>query len=536
MSVRNLGFEPHSYNHQKSRGRNPPMHLEKLRITVPVPVQTRALKRHRNPKNIAAALDKEKLKQRKVIISSKRPELNHRLAQQYGIFDKLPLVSEGWYHRKSVGDHFTINPFQPHAATNFDESNPKFADYPLDVRLVKALNVCGFTMATNIQHEAIPKMLEYRDNNTLIAAETGNGKTLAFLVPMLNQLLYHKDAEETEAVNSPYAVIVTPGRELADQVGEVAESLGAELGLRVRVHKGGQIRKQILQGPRDVVDIVVGSHGALRKLFHEGYLKTGRTSMLALDEIDTLLDDTFKDETINFISKFGLQGQSVATGVNVTMAGATFPTNFDTYLSAVMDTDDVLKVSTNNIHRVLFHIPQKFVRVSKSKKADKLLELVETNLSKNQKIVIFSNDSKTSDFVQMFLNENNIECVNFNGAQHYKYRRDKLDRFITGEVNVLSCTDLISRGIDTSTVNHVINYDFPLNPADYIHRVGRVGRVNGVKHGRVTSLVDTMAGVKVLQNIETSVRKNSEIKNVNNNIIRIIQHRAERHHQRKILL
>mgnify|MGYP002041779676 CR=1 FL=1 len=82
----------------------------------------------------------------------------------------------------------------------------------------------------------------------------------------------------------------------------------------------------------------------------------------------------------------------------------------------------------------------------------------------------------------------------------------------------------------------MINYDFPLNPADYIHRVGRVGRVNGAKHGRVTSLVDTMAGVKVLQNIETSVRKNSEIKNVNNNIIRIIQHRAERHQQRKILL
>ena len=137
-------------------------------------------------------------------------------------------------------------------------------------------------------------MLEYRDNNTLIAAETGNGKTLAFLVPLLNQILYHKNAEETEAINSPYAVIVTPGRELADQVGAVAEGLGAELGLRVRVHKGGQIRKQILQGPRQVVDIVVGSHGALRKLFHEGYLKRDRTSVIALDEIDTLLDDTFK--------------------------------------------------------------------------------------------------------------------------------------------------------------------------------------------------------------------------------------------------
>ena len=95
---------------------------------------------------------------------------------------------------------------------------------------------------------------------------------------------------------------------------------------------------------------------------------------------------------------------------------------------------------------------------------------------------------------------------------------------------------MVSRGIDTSDVSHVINYDFPLNPADYIHRVGRVGRVNGVKNAKVTSLVDNLAGVKVLQNIETSVRKNTEISKVNNNIIRIIEHRFERYKQKKILV
>ena len=94
----------------------------------------------------------------------------------------------------------------------------------------------------------------------------------------------------------------------------------------------------------------------------------------------------------------------------------------------------------------------------------------------------------------------------------------------------------MSRGIDTSDVSHVINYDFPLNPADYIHRVGRVGRVNGVKNGKVTSLVDSLPEVKVLQNIETSVRKNTEISNVNNNIIRIIEHRFERYKRKQILL
>ena len=114
------------------------------------------------------------------------------------------------------------------------------------------------------------------------------------------------------------------------------------------MHLGGQIRRQIVSGPRDVCDIIVGSMGGLSKLFHEGYLKRNRTSMLAVDEIDTMLDDTFKvnlgldsyklhpfntqDDLISFIRKFGMRGQSLATGVTVMMAGATFPTNFDNYL------------------------------------------------------------------------------------------------------------------------------------------------------------------------------------------------------------
>ena len=117
-----------------------------------------------------------------------------------------------------------------------------------------------------------------------------------------------------------------------------------------------------------------------------------------------------------------------------------------------MDVEDMLRVSTDNIHRVMCHVPQKFIRVSKSKKPEALLEILEKDLTKKRKIIIFSNKSPTSDFVQMFLNENNIPCVNFNGGHHYKHRSDKLDKFVTGQVDIMSCTDLISRGIDTSTV------------------------------------------------------------------------------------
>ena len=296
ISVRRLN--PHSFDNAKNIDRNPvTLKPDKLRITIPVPVQNRALKRHRNPKNIAKELDKQKMRSKALIIAAKNPELNHRKSETYGKFDKLPLVSGGWHHTKSIGDYFTINPFLPQPATNFDSKlakPPTFEDYQLDTRLIQALAKCGFTKSTNIQHEAIPKMLEYPDSSTLIAAETGNGKTLAFLVPLLQRVLQQKDVEERPQLNSPYGLIVTPDRELADQIGAVADILCSFLGLKVRVHKGGQIRKQIMNGPRDQVDIIVGSQGALDKLFHEEYLKRDRVSMIALDEIDTLLDDTFK--------------------------------------------------------------------------------------------------------------------------------------------------------------------------------------------------------------------------------------------------
>jgi len=540
MHIPVRGFEAHRFDHSKGIVRKDRVNKfresetlkpEKLRITIPVPVQNRALKRHRNAKTMRESIDKDKLRNKTVIISAKNQSLNHKKSQTYGSYEKVPLVSAGWHHRKSVGDYFTINPFLPPQSTSFSSElkhPPKFSDYDLDPRLLEALSKCGFSKSTNIQHEAIPKILEFSDCNALIAAETGNGKTLAFLLPLLNQILKQKDIEERAPLNSPYGVVLVPGRELADQIGSVAENLGHYLGLNIVVLKGGQIRKQILNGTREEMDLVVGSHGGLAKLFHEGYLKRDRVCSIALDEIDTLLDDTFKDDLISFLKKFGHSGQSMLTGMTILMAGATFPTNFDIYVDEIMDVHDVLKISTNNIHRMLYHIPQKFLRVSASNKTEKLLEILEKDITKKKKVIIFSNKASTSDFVQIFLNKNNIDCVNFNAGHQYKYRRGILDKFLTGEVNIMSCTDLMSRGIDTTDVSHVINYDFPLNPADYIHRVGRVGRVGGIQNGYVTSLVDNLGGVMVLQNLEHSVRKNMEIQKVNNNIIRIIQHRAER--------
>jgi len=551
-------YKAAALGHARPQGARPNVEPPKQRITLPVPVQERALRRQRKPKNLRAAMDRQNLKDKPLIISTRRKELNQKKGQTYGRLETLPLVSAGWYHRKSIGDHFTIQPIMGNKATNFGKKKqgdnkeegkekqgvgggkpPTFADYGLDPALVSALSKCGFTKSTNIQHEAIPSLLEYSDCHAILASETGNGKTLAMAVPIIQAVLVLKAREEElrkvsqevrlsneenrasgkVAVNAPYAVIVTPGRELADQISALLKSVCDQVGVRVQVLKGGNIAHQVANGPRVPMDIVVGTLGGLAKLFDQRYLRRNRVAEVGIDEVDTMLDDTFRDETLSFLQQFGRSGagRSAISGLRVTMAGATFPTNFDTNMSEVMNPEEMLKISTDQIHRVMFHVPQKFLRVAPTKKTEALLEALEKDVSKGNKVVIFSNKSSTAYFVQMFLKENNIDCVGFSQREHYIQRRKNLDQFLTGEVKVISSTDLMSRGLDTHDVTHVINYDFPLNPSDYIHRAGRVGRVGGCQSGRVTSFVDNQGGVKVVQNLETAVRKNIEIQQVARN-------------------
>jgi len=335
---------------------------------------------------------------------------------------------------------------------------------------------------------------------------------------------------EGRQTNSPKAVIVTPGRELAGQISEVATKLAEPLGISVVVQAGAGVRSRVHNPNQQQrkVDILIGTLGNLDPMFKGRLYKADNVTQIALDEIDTLIDDTFKDELLNFLNLFGGEGPGLGSAVTMSMAGATFPTNFDNYLGDVLDVEDMLKVSTKQLHRVLSHVPQKFMRVAPSRKDQELLQILQkVDLSK-QKILIFCNTTASSNFVNHYLNENNIACINFNKSVETRLRNKHYEQFLSGEVNVISATDLASRGIDTCTVNHVINFDYPLNMADYLHRAGRVGRVGSVAGGRVTNLVDGYIGVEMVQALELAVRKNMELPSVNANIVRIIQHREVR--------
>ena len=196
----------------------------------------------------------------------------------------------------------------------------------------------------------------------------------------------------------------------------------------------------------------------------------------------------------------------------------------------MIDTDSIKVIQTQHLHKVLPHVYQKFIRSPKINRTDYLLEILEKDVEKKRQVLIFSNKASTSAFISHFLNGKGIETLHFSGGNmHPTARKQSLDKFLTKQVPILSCTDLVSRGIDTQLVQHVINYDFPMSISDYLHRVGRVGRAGASHQGKVTSLVFGKISIALVQELEKSVRLNKTIPNVDGNIIGLIQNYNSSH-------
>lgn len=210
------------------------------------------------------------------------------------------------------------------------------------------------------------------------------------------------------------------------------------------------------------------------------------------------------------------------------MASATLPTNTDEMLQSVINPETIVQVESPNLHRLMSHVPQRFLRMNKSDRPLQLLSIVKSDLQKNRPVLIFSNKNETCDYVSIFLNNNGIDCVNFNGDMLAKLRIGRFEKFQNGEVNVLSTTDVASRGLDTTKTMHVINFDFPLYVSDYIHRCGRTGRVGSEENCNITNFVSSAREIYLVNRIEHAARTGNVLPNVNANIGKIIQQRMEK--------
>lgn len=259
----------------------------------------------RNPK----AIQQHKDSGQPAIIQCKRPSFNlYTPEEAHCKFGTLPLASAGWLHQKSKGDWFTIN-----ATVTEQEKSREMTDMQeffsssgmtFDEVLIENMkNELDIKQLTSVQSQGWPKIFDYR--HTLIAAETGCGKTLCYLAPIIQRIVQRKQsAVNQRKMNSPLAIILTPGRELASQIGNVARRLCTDMDVRVKTILGGNTKQLMIHPDFDDVDVVVASVGALSKLVTTGIYRMDHVRHVILDEADTLLDDSFSDKLVHFLKRF----------------------------------------------------------------------------------------------------------------------------------------------------------------------------------------------------------------------------------------
>lgn len=270
---------------------------------------------HRNKYKLANVIRKKPIQKEiehigEPLITCKRPEFNLHLGDyrnENAEFGSIKLCSDGWHHHKSKDDFFVIHPHMTAEDEIQNRDHEKTFDKfginkQIELNLKDRLNVQKTTM---IQNMAIPQMLD--NHHTLIAAETGCGKTLAYLLPILENVLKLKQSAGDEALtefNTPKVLIITPSRELANQIGEVCEDVSRNVNIKTKVLIGGHTKSIMKNPPIAEIDILVATFGALSKLITTNIYRMHEVRHVVLDEADTLLDDSFKGKLQYVLKRF----------------------------------------------------------------------------------------------------------------------------------------------------------------------------------------------------------------------------------------
>ncbi len=341
----------------------------------------------------------------------------------------------------------------------------QFSDLPLKAELRASLEAHGFQRATPIQALAIPPLLEGRD--VLGKAETGTGKTLAFGVPLLEKV--------EGARSSIQALVLCPTRELALQVSEALRPIGRSLGIDVALVVGGEhIHTQ--RGRIPGRQVIVGTPGRILDLLRERLLRVEWVHYLVLDEADRMLDMGFIDDVTEIIGKLPRDRQTA-------LFSATVPPEISGLATRLLR--NPVTVETRKGLSPARSIRNQFLKVGE---ADRIRALVALLRRKPEDtVIVFCNTRRGVRHTARELFGHGFLSAAISGEQEQEVRYRVLDGFRRGAVRILVATDVASRGLDIDHVAHVVNFDVPKEVEDYVHRMGRTGRMG--RAGIVTSLV-----------------------------------------------
>lgn len=333
--------------------------------------------------------------------------------------------------------------------------------------ILKAIKTEGYTIPTPIQERSIPIILQRKD--LLGCAQTGTGKTAAFAIPIL-QLLQ----EEPTNIAAPRvikALILTPTRELAIQIGESFTSYGKHVGLKHRVIFGGVPQNPQTNALRAGLDILIATPGRLLDLMDQGFINLRHIKFFVLDEADRMLDMGFIHDVKRVIAKLPSKRQTL-------FFSATMPVEIQKLADTIL-TNPVF-VEVKPITATANLIRQSVYFVEKNDKRSLLLHLLEDKSIES--VLIFTRTKHGADKVSKDLIKMGINAAAIHGNKSQNARQNALENFKNGLTRVLVATDIAARGIDVEELSLVINYELPNIPETYIHRIGRTGRagVSGI--------------------------------------------------------
>ena len=344
----------------------------------------------------------------------------------------------------------------------------------LSAELLRAIREQGYTKPTPIQDKAIPAILEGRD--VMGAAQTGTGKTAGFTLPLLQKL------SENPATRGPRpvrALVLTPTRELAAQVYESIKTYGRHLPLQSAVMFGGVKINPQIQKLRRGVDILVATPGRLLDHVSQRTVDLSKVEFFVLDEADRMLDMGFIPDIRRLISIMPKNGERQNL-----LFSATFSHDIKRLANGLLNNPEMVEVARGQSSAD--RIQQVVHPVDKSRKRELLSDLIGSN--DWRQVLVFTRTKHLANRLTRQLEMDGLSATAIHGNKSQGARTRALASFKSGEVRVLVATDIAARGLDIDQLPHVVNYELPNVPEDYIHRIGRTGRAGNEGRGRFTGV------------------------------------------------
>jgi superfamily II DNA/RNA helicase len=374
-----------------------------------------------------------------------------------------------------------------------------FADFGLDPKIQKAVLEQGYTIPTPIQAQSIPHVLVGSD--LMGAAQTGTGKTAAFVLPIIQKILRHASSSASPARHPIRALVLTPTRELAVQVAENAASYSKHTDLRAAVVYGGVDMKEQVATLRNGVEILIATPGRLLDHIGSKVANLSQVEILVLDEADRMLDMGFLPDLQRIIDLIPAQRQTL-------LFSATFSPEIKKLAQSYLRTPVTVEVARQNA--AADTVKQVVHMVSSADKQRAIVKVLEarTRQGLSRQCIIFTNSRLGCAKLSRALERDGIKAGAIHGDKSQGERTLTLDAFKSGSIEALVATDVAARGLDIPDMPCVINHELPYNAEDFIHRIGRTGRAGS--KGDAIALVDA-SEKRLLDDIEKLMKRKLDV-------------------------